>query len=439
MTTDEIMDLLYKDFSKNDLNNYSSQIIYDEVNSTPNLIIFKTANEFVAKFIKTKYSEKIIGRFETLTGTRPEIKFYGSNKYLSTENSNNKKIKKDIDVIKSTALDSSFNFENFVVGDSNQYAYTLAKTIAQNPGEAYNPLFIYGSTGLGKTHLLRAIGNYCFLHEKSVICLTSEEFFNDFALNVTNKTMQKFKDKYRVCDVLLIDDVQFFNKSEKIQEEFFYTFNALHEKKSQIVLTSDRPPKMLNGFDDRLISRFESGVMADITPPELDTKIRIIKAKCNFNGFNFNDEIINYIAINMGDNIREIEGALLDINAYAITVLKSNSVDLEFAKQVVKDRIKDRKENINIEDIVKSVSKELNIKINDIKSKSKISKIVEARRLCIYLSKELTTNSMPKLANYFCLKDHSAVSHNIKKIKELINSDEYFRIKVEELKNKIKG
>ena len=247
--------------------------------------------------------------------------------------------------------------------------------------------------------------------------------------------MEKFREKYRNCDVLLIDDVQFLGKTDKIQEEFFHTFNELYAKKSQIVMTSDKPPKSLKGFENRLQSRFENSVMADITPPELDTKIAIIEKKCEFNNISLNKDIINYIATNLGDNIREIEGAISNINAYA--TLMRQEITLEFAKNIIKDQIKEKRENITLENIVTAVSKELNIKPSEIKSKSRVASVVEARRIIIYLSKTLTQNSMPQIASYFGMKDHSAVSHNMKKINELIESDEIFSLKVAELKNKI--
>ena len=200
-------------------------------------------------------------------------------------------------------------------------------------------------------------------------------------------------------------------------------------------MTSDRQPKLLKGFEDRLRTRFEWGIMADITPPELDTKIAIIQKKCEFDKIYLNKDVINYIATNMGDNIREIESAIINLNAYAN--LMRQEITLDFAKNVMRDLIKEKRENINLENIIEVVSKELNIKPSDIKSKSRVQNIVEARRIVIYLAKMLTTNSMPQIANYFSMKDHSAVSHNIKKINELIENNEIFNLRVSELKNKI--
>lgn len=417
---------------KSDL--YLAQISFDAKLSSDESVVFVAPNALIANFINTKYGELLAGEFEASIGKRPAIKVLankggakgGKNPSIDLEN-----VKKQ-----SLVLDEFLTFDNFIVGDSNQYAYGAARNVAQNPGKTYNPLFIYGSTGLGKTHLLQSIGHYCLQRGQNVTYITSEQFYNDFIANVESRTMMKFKDKYRNTDVLLIDDVQFLaTKTPKVQEEFFHTFNELREKKAQIALTSDKHPKYLKGFEERLISRFESGLTADITPPELDTKIRIIKAKCIFDKISLNDDVINYIATNMGDDIREVEGTILEFGAY--NRIMGQDITLEFAKNRIKDKIKTKKDSTSLEEIISLVAKELNIKASEIKSKNKTKKIVEARRICIYLAKNLTPNSMPQLATHFGLKDHSAVSHNIKKINEIIDTNEDFKIRLEEMKNKV--
>ncbi len=432
MLADEILELLGAEISPNEYECYIKQLKFNEKASSPDLIVFSAPNGLIAKFIKTKYADKIAHLFEVKTGIKPQV-----NIALQNKNKSAKQNKIDVKQIKaqSDTLSQAYTFENFVVGDSNQFAYLTCKAVAERPGNAFNPLFIYGASGLGKTHLLQSVGNFCLNQGKIVICVTSEQFITDFTYNINNHSMEKFREKYRNCDVLLIDDVQFLGKTDKIQEEFFHTFNELYAKKSQIVMTSDKPPKSLKGFENRLQSRFENSVMADITPPELDTKIAIIEKKCEFNNISLNKDIINYIATNLGDNIREIEGAISNINAYA--TLMRQEITLEFAKNIIKDQIKEKRENITLENIVTAVSKELNIKPSEIKSKSRVASVVEARRIIIYLSKTLTQNSMPQIASYFGMKDHSAVSHNMKKINELIESDEIFSLKVAELKNKI--
>ena len=432
MVANEVLELLSKEILPSEFECYIKQLKFNEKSSNSTNVVFNAPNEIIAKFIQTKYASKIAHLFEVKTGQKPVINVLAATKTQS------KPVKKvDVKEIKaqSSLLNPSYTFENFVVGDSNQFAFLSAKAVSEQLGKIYNPLFIYGPTGLGKTHLLQSVGNFCLNGGKMVICVTSEQFITDFTYNLNNHSMERFREKYRNCDVLLIDDVQFLGKTDKIQEEFFHTFNELHAKNGQIVMTSDRQPKLLKGFEDRLRTRFEWGIIADITPPELDTKIAIIKKKCEFDKIYLDKDVINYIATNMGDNIREIESAIINLNAYAR--LMRQEITLEFAKNILRDQIKEKRENINLENIVEIVSKELNVKPSDMKSKSRSKNIVEARRIVIYLAKNLTPNSMPQIAQFFNMKDHSAVSHSIKKINELIETNEYFKVRVEELKNKI--
>ena len=432
MVANEVLELLSKEILPSEFECYIKQLKFNEKSSNSTNVVFNAPNEIIAKFIQTKYASKIAHLFEVKTGQKPVINVLAATK---TQSKPAKKV--DVKEIKaqSSLLNPSYTFENFVVGDSNQFAFLSAKAVSEQLGKIYNPLFIYGPTGLGKTHLLQSVGNFCLNGGKMVICVTSEQFITDFTYNLNNHSMERFREKYRNCDVLLIDDVQFLGKTDKIQEEFFHTFNELHAKNGQIVMTSDRQPKLLIGFEDRLRTRFEWGIIADITPPELDTKIAIIKKKCEFDKIYLDKDVINYIATNMGDNIREIESAIINLNAYAR--LMRQEITLEFAKNILRDQIKEKRENINLENIVEIVSKELNVKPSDMKSKSRSKNIVEARRIVIYLAKNLTPNSMPQIAQFFNMKDHSAVSHSIKKINELIETNEYFKVRVEELKNKI--
>ena len=432
MVANEVLELLSKEILPSEFECYIKQLKFNEKSSNSTNVVFNAPNEIIAKFIQTKYASKIAHLFEVKTGQKPVVEVQAPTK---TAIKPAKKV--DVKEIKaqSSLLNPSYTFENFVVGDSNQFAFLSAKAVSEQLGKIYNPLFIYGPTGLGKTHLLQSVGNFCLNGGKMVICVTSEQFITDFTYNLNNHSMERFREKYRNCDVLLIDDVQFLGKTDKIQEEFFHTFNELHTKNGQIVMTSDRQPKLLKGFEDRLRTRFEWGIIADITPPELDTKIAIIKKKCEFDKIYLDKDVINYIATNMGDNIREIESEIINLNAYAR--LMRQEITLEFAKNILRDQIKEKRENINLENIVEIVSKELNVKPSDMKSKSRSKNIVEARRIVIYLAKNLTPNSMPQIAQFFNMKDHSAVSHSIKKINELIETNEYFKVRVEELKNKI--
>jgi len=412
---------------------YIKKLHYEEDLSREDRAYFSAPNIFIAKWVKTNYSDKISNLFEIENGTKPYVE-------TSIE-----KIEENIDIkkrviesknnSKSTKLNPSFTFDSFIVGDSNQFAYTTAKSAAEKPGEQYNPLFIYGGVGLGKSHLLQAIGNYHLNLGKIVIYTTLEQFMNSFISHLRSNTMSRFREKYRECDLLLIDDIQFLSSKEQTQDEFFHTFNELHIAKKQIVMTSDRQPNKITGLVDRLKSRFEWGLMADIQPPGLETKIAIIQKKCELDGIDLNREIINYIAVNMGDNIREIEGTIIKINA--LSAMLNQPITIEFAKNAIEEQLKEKKENISIDNIVSIISKELNVKTSEIKSKKRTKKVVNARRIVIYLARNLTPNSMPQIALYFGMKDHTAISHTMKKISELLKNDDNFRVQLEELSNKI--
>ena len=322
-----------------------------------------------------------------------------------------------------------------MVGGSNQFAYSAVKSVSENAGNVYNPLFIYGGVGLGKTHLMQAAGNVFQNEGKVVIYTTVEQFLNDFIRHVRNKTMERFQEKYRKCDVLLIDDIQFLSGKEGIQEEFFHTFEALKGAGKQIILTADKHPKKIGGLEKRLQSRFEWGLVADIQPPELETKIAIIEKKCEINKVVITKDIVNYIATVIDSNVREIEGILSKLHAYS--QLMHIDIDLEFTKNVLKDQMNENLANVNMDMITAYVAKDLNIKPSEIRSKGRSKNIVYARRISIYICRELTQNTMPQLAQYFGMKDHTAISHTIKKINQLIKDDEDFKLKIEELTNKI--
>jgi len=432
MLYDEVLTALKEEISQSEYNRYIKNLKFDEKASKSDLIVIEAPNKLIANWINTKYSTKIQHIFEIKTSIKPQIqivtKSFSPNqtKIAKTEPKNDNSREK-------SRLNPYYTFEHFVVGSSNQVAYAISKAVSESPGNMYNPLFIYGFSGLGKTHLLHAIGNDALQKGKRVLYVTSEEFMNAFTESIRNKTTDRFRQKYRECEYLLIDDIQFLSGKVETQTEFFNTFNALHSENKQIVLTSDKPPKKIAGIEERLLSRFEWGMMVDIQPPGLETKISIIKTKCEQNQINLNDEIINYIATNMGENIREIESAIVTLNAYASVT--NQEITIDFAKDVMKDIIKEKKKNITLEQIIKVISKELNVKPSDIKSKKRSTNIVEARRIGIYLARELTPNSMPALAQYFGMKDHTAVSHNMRKINELMNENENFKLRVQELKN----
>ena len=428
----KVLNKLKDEISQNEYNRYIANLKYDEKSSRSDIAIFTTNNILSAKWVKTKYAKKIAHLFEIENGLKVEVII--DTKGNKTRGKSRKVTKKE-QKNESTLLNPTFTFNSFVLGDSNSLAYNVSLAVAENPGSQYNPLFIYGGVGLGKTHLMQAIGNYRSNMGDKIIYNTFEQFLNRYTNHLRTGTMDRFRDYYRNCDILLIDDIQFISRKEQTQDEFFHTFNELHSLGKQIVITSDRAPKKIAGLVDRLKSRFEWGMLANINPPELETKIAIIKNKSKLNGIRLDDEIINYLATKLGSNIREIEGTIIKINAMS-SLLRQN-ITLDFAKNAIEDYLNEKKESINIDSIVNIVAKELNVKPSDIKSKKRAKKIVEARRISIYLARNLTPNSMPQIAIYFGMKDHSAISHAMKKIEEIIDSDENLKVLIEELSSKI--
>jgi chromosomal replication initiator protein len=412
---------------------YISNIKKIEITPQNEIFLF-VPNIYLLKWIQRFLMAQIETTIKDITKKEYQIKL----ELLSQkkpEKVKEKKISQKVSNIDETPLNPHFTFENFIVGSSNQFAFTTAKSVAKSPGLQYNPLFIYGGVGLGKTHLLQAIGNYRANLGDRVIYTTLEQFMNKFIHHLKNNQMESFRKYFRECDILLIDDIQFLSQKEQTQEEFFHTFNKLHSENKQIVLTSDRPPKSIPKLVDRLRSRFEWGLMADIKPPELETKISIIRKKCELDGIFLKKDVIYYLATTMGDNIREIEGALIKIGA--MSAMLNKEVTVEFAKNTIKEQLKEKKEKITIDTILYVVAKELNIKPSDIKSKKRSKVIVEARRIAIYLSRKLTSSTMPQIALFFGMKDHTTISHAMKKINSLINENENFRAKIKELEHKI--
>lgn len=430
-----VIQMLKNEINEIDYTRYIKQLTFNEEESKSNLAVYNAPNLLVANWIQTKYADKISHLFEIKTGVKPSISIRIKSQSTVASQNSSPAIQTHSDKTPVALLNPSYTFENFVVGGSNNFAYVAAKSVSEKPGIVYNPLFIYGGVGLGKTHLMQAVGNVMLSQGKIVIYTSVEQFLNDFSRHLSNRTMDRFKDKYRKCDLLLIDDIQFLSNKNQIQEEFFHTFEALRNENKQIIITSDKHPKKIAGLEERLKSRFEWGLVADIQPPELETKIEIIKKKCEINRVKLDKEVINYVATIIENNTREIEGILSKLNAYS--QLMGVDVNIEFARNVLKEQMAEKRNNITTDLIMEIVSKELNVKTSEIRSKSRNSNIVYARRIAIYLSRNLTPNSMPQLAQYFGMKDHTAVSHTMKKINELIKNDEDFKVKIDELSNKI--
>lgn len=332
-------------------------------------------------------------------------------------------------------LNAKYVFEEFVSGSSNQFAYAAAMAVANNPATTYNPLFIYGGVGLGKTHLVNAIGNAILRRNPDMrVCYyTSEKFMNELINSLRYARMDEFRNKFRSMDVLLIDDVQFIAGKERTQEEFFHTFNALYESHKQIVVTSDKFPKEIPGLEERLRSRFEWGLIADIQPPDVETKQAILKMKAEQNGIDLPEEVALFLANSVSSNVRELEGFLIRIGAYAS--LTSTPVTLAMAREVLKDILVEKNRDISIEEIQKVVAAHFSVKVSDLKSPKRLKALVLPRQIAMYLSRQLTSSSYPEIGERFGGKDHSTIIHAIKKIERQMEEDFHLRSLINTVRN----
>jgi chromosomal replication initiator protein len=339
-----------------------------------------------------------------------------------------------------TAIQSKYTFDSFVIGSSNRFAHAAALAVAEAPAQAYNPLFIYGGTGLGKTHLLQAIGQYVTEHsrELGVRYITSETFMNDFINSLRDKRIEGFKQRYRTYDVLLIDDIQFLEHKERIQEEFFHTFNSLYEAGRQIVISSDRPPREISTLEERLRSRFEWGLITDIQPPDLETRIAILRKKVKTDGIHVPDtQVLTFIAGRVSTNIRELEGALTRVVAFSSLTGRAMTVDL--AQDVLKDVFpQGQAPEVSIERIQTAVSDRFGLSMDELCGDRRSQNIVYPRQVAMYLSRELTDASLPKIGREFGGRDHTTVIHATSKIARMIREDRSVYNLVQELTARIK-
>ncbi len=335
-------------------------------------------------------------------------------------------------------LNPRYIFETFVVGDSNHMAYAAALAVAEAPGKTrYNPLYYYGGVGLGKTHLLQAIGHFV-LDENSrarVLYVTSEKFTSDFINSLSNNTMQEFTNYYRQADVLLLDDIQFLVGKESTQVQFFHTFNALHQSGKQIVLTSDRPPSQTKGLEERLLSRFQWGLTVDVQPPDLETRIAILRKKSESDKLNINEEVITFIAQNVTSNIRELEGCVIRLLAHSS--LWGKDINIELAKEVLRDHLRAAEKKISIEVIHKKTAEHYKLPPELLLAKKKTREIALARQVAMYSCRLLTGLSLKSIGSYFGGRDHSTVIHACELISEKTKMDAKFRQEVEQLVNSI--
>ena len=339
-----------------------------------------------------------------------------------------------------TRLNPKYNFDNFVTGSSNRFANAAAFAVAETPAKAYNPLFIYGNSGLGKTHLLHAIGHYALsLYPRiKVRYVSSEEFTNDFINAIQNNRTVDFQATYRDIDVLLIDDIQFLQGKDQTQEAFFHTFNTLHDHNKQVVITSDLPPKQLTGFEDRMLSRFEWGLLTDIQAPELETRIAILRKKAENDKLRVPDDVLEYMAARVSSNIRELEGTLLRVNAFA--ALNRQVVDMQLVQTVLKDVVPLGEDSVVAPiEIINAVAAYYKITPDDLYGQSRIAAIALARQIAMYICREQTNLSLPKIGQLFGGRDHTTVMYAQKKITEYMNERRYVYNQVTEIIGRIKA
>lgn len=337
--------------------------------------------------------------------------------------------------VRDDGLNPYYTFESFVVGSCNQFAHAAALAVANMPAKNYNPLFIYGGVGLGKTHLINAIGNRIVQNDPLIkVCyISSEKFTNELINCLKYEKMTDFRNKYRNKDVLLLDDIQFLGGKERTQEEFFHTFNSLYDSHKQIVITSDKLPKDIPGLEERLRSRISWGLIADIQPPDIETKVAILSKKAEYFNISLPNDVGLFLASNLGSNIRELEGALTRLRAYAS--LTGQEINVSMANEILKDLLQDRQKFISIENIQKAVANFYNLKVSDLKSNKKLKLYTLPRQIAMYLSRSLTKASFPEIGNKFGGKDHSTVIHACRQIERLIKENMEIKNIIETIKN----
>ena len=387
-------------------------------------------------YVSKKYTLPIKVAIAEITGVNYEIRFI-----LPEEVKQEKApapVQKNLYV---PNLNPKYTFDTFVVGSNNKFAHAASLAVAESPGEIYNPLFLYGGVGLGKTHLMHSIAHFILQKNPSsrILYVTSEEFTNEVIeaiRNSNNTAMTKFREKYRNIDVLLIDDVQFIIGKESTQEEFFHTFNTLHGANKQIILSSDRPPKDMDILEDRIRSRFEWGLIADIQPPDYETRMAILHKKEEMEGYNIDNEVIKYIATNIKSNIRELEGAFNKVVAYA--KLEKKEVTLELAEQALKDIVApNENKQITADYIISMVAEHFNVSTADLCGNKRSSKIVMPRQVAMYLCREILAIPLKNVGQYLGNRDHTTVMHGVEKIEKELQTNEQLQSTIDTLKKKI--
>ncbi len=406
-------------------------------------ITLKAKSPFERDWITNRYLDLISKSVEEVGGKKFEIKIIFDNQAPTSveEVEEEPKPREMREALFSGFLNQNYTFERFIVGQSNQFAHAASIAVARKPGEAYNPLFIYGGVGLGKTHLINAIGNHILKTTlvARICCISAENFTNQVINSIKSNKMEEFRNRYRFgCDVLLIDDIQFIAGKESTQEEFFHTFNTLYESKKQIVISSDKSPKDMSYLEERLRSRFEWGLITDIQPPETETKVAILKKKAEAEMIMLPDDVAIFLAQNITSNVRELEGTLTNITAYA--KLLNTEITIELAREVLKNIIKEHtRQAMSIESIQKEVANFFGIKLYELKSEKKMKNVALPRQVAMYLARRYTGASFPEIGEKFGGKDHSTVIHAVRKIENMIGEDSSLKEMVNAVSRRIEA
>ncbi len=453
----EIWQLIISELSK-ELNKPSFETWFNltkPLSFDNNCLVIEVPNDFTKEWFETRYSNQIVRAMKEITKEDYKVSFVIAPEFddkeqsaLQTDNFEQTRtlppdrlpFRQGDDDLKNKYI-ASFNprytFDSFVVGACNRLSHAASQAVAESPARAYNPLFIYGGVGLGKTHLLHAIGQYTLIKQgfSRVFYFSSEKFTNEFINAIRDNKTLEFRNKYRTMDILLIDDVQFLAGKEQTQEEFFHTFNALHDNNRQIIISSDRPPKEIPTLEDRLRSRFEWGLITDLQTPDLETRTAILRKKALSDGIDIPDQVIQYIAEKIVTNIRELEGALIRIIAYAS--LSDTPVTLELTEAALQDIIFTRKKHITINTIIEATAECFNIQPAEIRSKKRTQNIALTRQVAMYLCRMLTDLSLPKIGEEFGGRDHTTVLHAFNKIEVMVTNDRDFKHRLELIKNSI--
>ena len=438
---DSFIEEIKKSTSKLSFDMFFSDLSLYKLDVDNKIIYIQLEDISIIKFLREKYIVQIEDIFSRMLGDDFQVVIKSKDEYKSNKIDKKKKLRKSLYKDNSKLFNPKFNFENFVVGGNNRFAYAASLAVAESPAEAYNPLFLYGGSGLGKTHLMQAIGIQVIKNDptSNVLYISSETFTNELIEAINTQNTNQFKEKYRNIDILLIDDIQFLEGKEATQEEFFHTFNTLYENNKQIVISSDRPPSNLQKLDERLTTRFGFGITADVQPADFETRVAILKKKIELADIELDsdiEEVCNLIAEKIKYNIRELEGAMNRMISFS--EIMNNKIDLDFAKIVLKDIYRDTDKAIAPERIRSTVASYYDIKVSDLDSKRRTAEIALARQVAMYLCRESTDFSFSKIGEIFGGRDHSTVMSNCNKIQNLYHEDELIKYDIDEINKKLK-